>query len=150
MPPSPSETFRRLHEATAAHGGARLFTVSRIDYDAQLSRRAYTSHPAEYPVSGTKPMVIDGWGRQVIEGQKTFVANSTDGFSPYFPDHPLINALGCASAINIPVVESGKVVGTVNLLDVENHFTPERVASLEALVARERPALVAALVAMPL
>ncbi len=137
--------YAELHAATSGFGGAKLFTVTVLDRAARLSRRSYTSHPAEYPVSGTKPMTDDGWSRQVIGEQLTFVANHTVEFARFFGDHALINSLGCQSAVNIPVIDGGQVVATVNLLDVENHFTPDRVAGLKALVASRTPDILAAI-----
>jgi hypothetical protein len=47
---------------------------------------------------------------------------------------------------NIPVARSdGAVVGTVNLLDAEGHFTPKRVAAAEAVVAERGAALIDAM-----
>lgn len=150
MSSDPQSVFASLHTLIDKAVGARLFTVTVLDRKAKLARRAYTSHPVEYPTSGVKPMRSDGWSELVIDGGKTFVANTTDGFSPYFSDHPLINELGCHSAMNLPVTESGEVIGTVNVLDVEQHFTPERVARIEALVAENKPALIKAMRETPM
>lgn len=150
MPDTPDQTFAALHAAADATAGARLFTVTVLDRKAGLARRAYTSHPAEYPTSGTKPMRSDGWTRIVLDEGRSFVANTTAGFAPYFADHALINSLGCHAALNIPVSDGATVVGTVNLLDAEGHFTPDRVAALEALVAAHRDALLAAMAATPM
>lgn len=147
---SPDTVFAALHEAARTAVGARLFTVTVLDRKAGLSRRAYTSHPADYPTSGTKPMRSDGWTEIVIDGAKSFVANTTPEFAIYFFDHTLINQLGCHSAMNIPVSDGEKVVGTVNILDVEGHFTPERVAKLEALVADHRATLLEAMARVPM
>ena len=113
--------------------GARLFTMSVIDAPAGLARRLYSNMPDAYPVSGTKPMQDDVWSRQVIGAQKIFVANSIEDIALVFPDHPLILSLGCASVINVPVVVAGRVIGTVNCLDVAGHYTPARVAAAAAL-----------------
>lgn len=137
--------FAALHRDLSAIVPIRLFTVTTVERNGSLARRLYTSHPDDYPVTGTKPIISDGWSRHVLENRQTFVANRTDEFAPYFPDHALINALGCQSAVNIPVVAGDEVVATVNLLDVEDHFTPARVAMLEALVA-SRAGDIAALV----
>ena len=150
MNPDPNHVFAALHRAAAEVAGVKLFTISVIDQPAKLSRRAYTSHPDAYPVTGTKPLEINEWGRKVIEGKETFVANTTAEFAPYFFDHALINSLGCHSAVNIPVLDGDEVVGTINLLDVEQHFTPERVAGLERIVAASTPSLVAAMKAVEL
>ncbi|MCT8331064.1 GAF domain-containing protein [Albidovulum sediminis] len=139
-----TNAFADLHAACAPLG-ARLFTVTVHDPAARLFRRVYTSHPADYPVSGTKPMGDDAWTRHVIGGGRSFVANTTAEFAPLFPDHAQINALGCHSALNIPLFDdAGAVVGTVNILHDEGHFTPDRVAAFEALAMRHRPALLAA------
>ncbi len=145
-----AKTFANLHKAVGAVGGARLFTVTVLDRTAGVSRRAYTSHPVDYPVSGTKPMTDDGWSRHCIDRQQTFVANRTAEFSPFFFDHALINRLGCQSAVNVPVIEAGQVRATVNLLDVEGHFTPERVSVIETLIAERQADLLAALASVPM
>lgn len=146
----PNAAFAALHAAAESAAGARLFTVTVLDRKAGLARRAYTSHPDAYPATGTKPMRSDAWSVQVIDGGRSFVANSTPEFAIYFSDHALINALGCESALNIPVSDGTQVVGTVNVLDAAGHFTPERVAVLERLVAEHRPALLAAMAQVPM
>ncbi len=137
-------TFARLHADCAALG-TRLFTVTIQDEAHDVAWRAYTSHPVEYPVSGTKPLTRDGWYDHCITGQQTFVANSTPEFARYFPDHALISSLGLGSCINIPVVHLGRVLGTVNLLAEDRHFTPARLAAYQAIVATQAAALVAAM-----
>ena len=134
--------YDTLHQACAALG-TRLFTVTVLDLPRDVARRAYTSHPVEYPVSGTKPLTRDGWNDHCIIGQKTFVANTTPEFAKYFFDHALITSLGLGSCINIPVVANGHVLGTVNLLAEEHHFTPEKLTAYETLVAQHHTALAA-------
>lgn len=146
----PDQTFRALHDRVATIAGARLFTVTRIDRPAGLARRIYTSHPADYPASGTKPIRPDGWTAQVIDGQTSFVANTTAEFAVYFPDHALINRLGCQSALNVPVVEAGETIATVNILDDAGRFTPETVGRVERLLAAQHARLAAAILASPL
>lgn len=143
--------FAALHDAARAACGARLFTVTVLDRAAGVARRAYTSHPSDYPTSGTKQMQPNDWSAQVLEQGRSFVANSTAEFAPYFADHPLINALGCEAAMNIPVPDdAGQVIATVNILDAAGHFTPARVSLLEALVAQHRAALLEAVAHVPM
>ena len=132
--------YHSLHAACAALG-TRLFTVTVQDLKLDVARRAYTSHPVEYPVSGTKPLTRDGWYDYCITGQQVFVANTTPEFAKYFFDHALITSLGLGSCINIPLVEGGAVLGTVNLLAEEHHFTAEKLAAYQALVAQNHAAL---------
>jgi len=123
-----------LHARCAALG-TRLFTVTKLDEEQALHARVFTSHPVEYPLSGTKPLERDGWYDLTVTGQQTFVANTVPEFAAYFFDHALIVSLGLGSCINVPVVEGGRVLGTVNLLAEEGHFTPDRLAAYERLVA---------------
>ncbi len=141
----PGTYFADLHAQARALAGARLFTVTVQDAAAGLVRRAYSSHPVDYPVSGTKPLHLDAWSREVLVEGKCFVANTTAEFAPHFFDHALINALGCHSALNVPVIDDGEVVGTVNFLDVENHFTPARVTALTGLLSARHTGIVAAM-----
>lgn len=133
--------YDRLHADCAALG-TRLFTVTVQDQAAGLARRSHTSHPVEYPVSGTKPLTRDGWYDLCIGGRQTFVANTVPEFAKYFFDHALITSLGLGSCINVPVADgAGPVLGTVNLLAEEGHFTPERLAAYHALIAAAHTAL---------
>ena len=125
--------WRALQTLTQAIVGAKLFTVTTVDLDANVARRLYTNMPDAYPVSGTKPIHVDPWFELVVLGHNLFVANTLDEISKHFPDYELIGSLGCGSCINMPVIVGGKVLGTVNMLDVEHHFTPERVKLVEHL-----------------
>lgn len=136
--------FDQLHHACTALG-ARLFTITVQDNARDLCWRAFTSHPVDYPLSGTKPLTRDGWYQDCIVGQKVFVANTTPEFAKYFFDHALISSLGLGSCVNIPVVDAGEVLGTINILAEEQHFTPSRLGAYTDLAATHHAALVAAM-----
>lgn len=141
-----SDPLADLHHACADLGTV-LFTVSTLDPAAGLSRRAYTSHPQEYPVQGTKPMERDAWFLSCVEGRQTFVANTPEAFRDHFFDHALIESMGLGSAVNIPLAAEPDqpVTATVNLLAEPGHFTPARLAAYHALAEAHRPAVLAAL-----
>jgi len=128
-------SWKALEDLAGAVVGHRLLTVLTVDMTAGLARRAYSNHPAEYPVSGTKPIHRDAWFDIVHRQRRSFVANSIEAIAEVFPDHALIASLGCASVLNLPVVLEGDLVATLNLLDIAGHYTPERVASAEAGLA---------------
>ncbi len=137
---TPDEVYATLHTSV----GGRLMTVTVLDRKAGLARRVYTSHPVEYPVSGTKPMGQGDWTTQVVDRGEPFVANTVAEFAIYFPDHAVIEALGCGSALNVPV-RDGAVIGTVNILDIAHFFTPERVAERLAIIETRRAEIVKAM-----
>jgi hypothetical protein len=128
-------SWKALDDLAKAEVGHRLFTVMVVDMPAGLARRAYSNHPAEYPVSGTKPIHRDAWF-DIVHGEKrSFVANTIEEIAKVFPDHALIGSLGCGSVVNVPVVLEGDLVATINLLHSAGFYTAERVAHAEAELA---------------
>jgi hypothetical protein len=127
----PAAVWRALRDLSQTTAGHKLFTVTTVDMEARLARRVFTSHPEEYPVSGTKPIHRDAWF-DIVHGEKrSFVANTIQDIAKHFPDHELIRSLGCGSVINLPVVVLGELAATINLLHEDHYYTPERVALAE-------------------
>ena len=122
------QALRALASTIAGH---RLFTVMTVDMQAGLARRAFTDHPGAYPVSGTKPIQHNRWFDIVHGERRTFVANTIAEIAGVFPDHALIASLGCGSVVNLPVVLCDQLAATINMLDAEQHYTPEHVAAVE-------------------
>lgn len=127
--------FAALHELSDSLVGAKLFTVMTVDMEAGLARRAYTSDKISYPGAGTKPISHNSWFDIVHLERRTFVANTIEDIANVFPDHELIDSLGCQSVVNLPVVIGGELIATINLLDVAGHFTPERVDAIETYLS---------------
>lgn len=139
------EAFAALQALTEATVGTKLFTYMTVDMQAEVARRAYTSDAKNYPTSGTKPIRYDSWFDIVHKERRYFVANTIADIAKVFPDYELIDSLGCQSVVNMPVVIGGELVGTVNMLDVDGYYTPERVQTIRDVIAI--PAKLAALVA---
>lgn len=135
--PSPEAIYRALHTQT----GGRLFTVTVLDRAAGLARRVYTSDADAYPVSGTKSMSQGAWTEQVVERGEVFVANTVAEFAIYFPDHALIESLGCGAALNVPI-GLDEVIGTVNILDKEHYFSPQNVDRCLVAIKQHRDDLI--------
>ena len=125
------EAFEALYHLTDMLVGAKLFTIMRVDMDAMLAHRSYTSDAENYPTSGTKPVEMHRWFDIVHGKQQSFVANTLADIATVFPDHELIGSMGCGSVVNLPVILGGKLVATVNMLHAENHYTAKRVALVE-------------------
>lgn len=126
------DAYAALHRLADAIVGAKLFTITNVDMDAGLARRAYTSDPANYPATGTKPIQVNAWFEVVHGRHEMFVANTLAEIATVFPDHELIGSLGCGSVVNLPVLRGGELVATVNLLDIEGHYATDRVALVAA------------------
>ena len=131
--PQPQTAFDALCALCDTTFGLKLCTFTTVEPVTHEGVRIYTNMPEAYPVSGRKPRADTYWSSWVIDDQKTFVANDIAAISEVFFDHELINSLGCASVINLPIVVAGQTIGTINCLDEAGHFTPERVAAAEEL-----------------
>ncbi len=142
---TPAAAFAALHAYSDATVSVRLWTVMTVDMEAGLARRAFSNMAEAYPTSGTKPVNRNAWFDIVHGRHETFVANSIAEIAAVFPDHETIASLGCGSCLNLPVVVGGRLAATVNMLDAAGHFTPERVAEVQATLAL--PALAAILAA---
>lgn len=132
-PDQPMATFRALESIVDSTVGVLLFTMMEIDHVRGVAWRNYSNMPDAYPVSGEKPLQQNDWSHIVETQQQTFVANTIDEIAAVFPDHELIQELGCESCINVPIVIGGKVRGTLNCLNKAGHYTPQRVVAAQEL-----------------
>ena len=126
------EVWKALHEFAAAKMGVKLFTVMTLDLARGLAQRVYTSDPDAYPVAGSKPINRDRWFEIVHDEKRCFVANTLVEIATVFPDSEKIGSLGLGSVINLPVLVEGELAATVNMLDIEHYYTPERVQAVIA------------------
>lgn len=125
---------RALHRLAIETVGTRLFTMTADNPAKGYVRRVYSSDETAYPVLGTKPIVFDETYRRMTEERFVYVANSVAAMKADFPDLDLITSLGCGSAINMPIVATGEMLGSVNLLHEEGWYTPDRVDAAKGLI----------------
>lgn len=129
----PTTVFDALNALTEALVGVRLFTLMTFDAASGEARRIYSNMPDAYPVLGTKPVNETHWTGVVLDRHETFVANDIDEIAQVFDDFELIRSLGCESAINVPIVVDGSVIGTINCLHEAGFYTAERVEASNRL-----------------
>ena len=104
----------------------------------------FLAYLAEDDAIGNQVRAIKRELSQAGYGGEIFVANTVPEFAIYFPDHALIESLGCGSALNIPV-KTDTVIGTVNILDAAHYFSPQKIASCQAACAQSSTELVNAM-----
>lgn len=96
--------------------GYRLFTVLRITPDGEGLQRMHSSNLEVYPAGGVKRIGDDTWLRSMTTMTGPQVSPDADAIRRNFFDHEAIFALGCRSAINVPIRYRGRNLGTLNLL----------------------------------
>src|SRR3954453_2150330 len=141
-PNQPATLFRAFDAAAARLVGHELFTLLYVE--GEEVARIYPSPPAEYPVSGRKPMGPTPWGEHVMKGKKSYLGRDKAAIRWAFFDHVLIERMGLGSVINVPVLYDGNVLGTINLLAPEFHYRQEHVAPIERLAPLLVPAFLVA------
>ena len=127
----PQDAFDKFYEFVNKTVGIKLFTLTTFDIPNAVAQRVYSNMPIEYPVSGVKPIEKSTWTKTVLDNHKSFVANNIDDIAEVFSDFKLIQSLGCESVCNLPIITDGKLLGTVNCLDVKNYFTAKKIKELE-------------------
>jgi hypothetical protein len=118
----PPAVFTALDGALAATLGHKLFTALLFHAATGESERFYTNQPKAYPIGGRKPLNPTFWAKLVIEGRRPYLGRTAADIKAVFFDHALIDSLGCRSVINLPVVEAGKILGTLNILHEEQWY----------------------------
>ena len=131
----PERAFRALDHAMGAVIGHKLFTVLVHHPTSQESERRYTNQPAAYPVGGRKPVTASPWTERLFVERRPYIGRTANDIRRVFFDHELILSLGCESAMNVPVVYAGRLLGTMNLLDAAGHYKESDVAKCEPYAA---------------
>jgi hypothetical protein len=134
--PGPADTlFKAIDRALAGTVGHKLFTLLYVAPNKLRVKRLYTNMPNEYPVGGYKEIKSTPWHKRVVEERRAWVGYNAKDIEWAFFDHELIKSLGCESAMNVPVVYSGRLLGTMNLLDAAGHYKESDVAKCEPYAA---------------
>ncbi len=132
-----SELFKTISDEIYRQVGFKLITFTVIHPDNSHVIRLFSNQADAYALEDTKPVIVDEWYETVIGKMRPFKISTIKEMMPIFPDYQKIADMGLGSAINMPICLNDKCLGTVNLLDIENHY--EQV-NFEPLLASCQPA----------
>ncbi len=122
----PARGFAALDNALQQYPGHRLFTILAINWDAEENQRVYTSSPESYPAGDAKPLHRNSaFFRTVVDNKSSRICRNAEECRAAFFDFELIARLGCASAVNVPIISGGMTIGSLNLLHEEGWYTPD-------------------------
>lgn len=127
--------FKAVEKAARDTVGHKLFTLLYVAPNGKRVKRLYTNMPKEYPVGGYKDVKDTDWHKLVIGQKKPWVGHDAKDIKWAFFDHELILSLGCESAMNVPVIYNGRLLGTMNLLDAAGHYKDTDPRKCEAFAA---------------
>lgn len=130
---SPVALFAAIHQVARRRLDAGLVTAMRHDEAASTVERIYSSNEQAYPVGGRKLKRDTGWSRKVLVEHRLLVNAGDDDIRDSFDDHAIIFALGMHSCVNVPLVSTGKCIGTLNVLNARSVWSDDEVAVARAL-----------------
>jgi hypothetical protein len=135
QPGPPDTIFKAVDAALAEVVGHKLFTLLYVAPNRRRVKRIYTNMPKEYPVGGYKEITASPWHKRVIDERRSWIGYDAKDIAWAYFDHELIVSLGCESAVNVPVVYAGRVLGTLNLLDAAGHYKEGDIGKIEPFAA---------------
>lgn len=139
--PQPEALLRVLAECVEEAIGALLFTVLVHDHAGGTMRRIHSTRPDINPVGGTKPIPDSEWAAQVLQRGEPYIGYTRADLQTVFFDHELLWSIGCGSVLNMPVLWSGTVLGSLNLLHRERWYDTGHLPMARLLAQLTAPAL---------
>jgi GAF domain-containing protein len=130
---SPAALFAAIAEVAKRRVGAGLVTAMRHDEAASTVERLYSSNEQAYPVGGRKVKQESDWSRHVLVERRVLVSAGDDAIRKHYNDHAIIFGLGLHSCVNVPLVSSGRCLGTLNVLTSRPEWSDDEVALARAL-----------------
>ena len=130
---SPRALFAAIAEVAARRVDAGLVTAMRHDEAASTVERIYSSNEAAYPVGGRKVKQESDWSRHVLQEHRVLVSAGDDAIRKHYNDHAIIFGLGLHSCVNVPLVSTGKCIGTLNVLRAQAEWSEEQIAIARSL-----------------
>ncbi|KQM69738.1 GAF domain-containing protein [Xylophilus sp. Leaf220] len=123
--------YAAVQDALAALAGFRLLTVLRTTPAGDGLERMHTSDLAAYPAGGVKPVGGDAWLQCLLTASEPQLSPDADAVRRRFFDADAVFALGCQSALNVPVRFRGRTLGTLNLLHRAGWYRPSDSATCQ-------------------
>ena len=128
-PDQPDAAFGAFCSLANEEIGLTLFTALIYDKAGATVRRAWSNSPRLFPIGSVSPVPNPA---SYEAGLK--VINDRQGIIEAFPHHEAILAVNCESSLALPVVVGRQFLGTLCLLHLAAHFTPDRVKRAQGLM----------------
>lgn len=139
--PQPEALLPVLGASVEGAIGYLLFTVLVHDSAEKTMRRIYSTRPDINPVGGTKPITDSDWMKQVLLRGEPYIGYTREYLKSVFFDYELLWSIGCGSVLNMPVVWSGTVLGSLNMLHQAGWYNEGHLTMARLLAQLTAPAL---------
>src|SRR5262249_49085126 len=114
------ELFSAVEAVIRSRIGFKLLTMLLLTPDGAVVQRIHTTNVEDYPLSGQERLRPTPWGERVLKEGRPYLGRNREAVKWAFPaDFDLIASLGLGSAMNVPIVALGRVLGSLNIFDSE-------------------------------
>lgn len=136
-----AQVFAVIDAIACAAIGCQMLTIMRYDRTHSTLARAYSNRPDDYPVGGSKVKQQTPWKQQLLDEGRVVLSNDTGALQANFDDSTTLIALGIEAILNIPVLDRGACIGTLNFGHRSGWFTQQHVDIGTVLAVLLVPAL---------
>ena len=114
--------------------------------DRRALRRLWSSEGSAYEVGGEKTTEVDpDWLSDRVDQQRPFLGADRAAVRTAFHDYALIESLGCGAVLNTTVVDEGRTLAVLSVLDAEGAYSAADLERLVELTPTFLPAVRAAM-----
>lgn len=110
----PGAVFACIDTMAASTIGCKMITIMRYDPDQSTLQRLYSNRPEDYPVGGSKIKEPTPWKQQLLDEGRVVLSNEVASLEANFEDSAALRALGVEAILNVPILNQGRCVGTLN------------------------------------
>jgi GAF domain-containing protein len=96
-------------------------------------QRLWSSNTDAYPLQGRKFKTMTPWTRQLLRRAEVFIAQGDAQMVDVFDDHERIAALGLHAIVNVPLMQGGRCVATLNVLSCRCEWQPHELLLIHLL-----------------
>ena len=125
--------YKKIDKIVHSLIGHKLITFTVIDEKLKFCERVYSNNNKIYPILGQKKMPKNIWSTKVLKNKQHFVCKTKKDIKKIFYDYETIFSLGCGSIINLLILFQDKPIGTLNILNKENHYSVKDIKKIDFL-----------------
>lgn len=123
--------------SVTADVGASLTTISLWRPATRDLVRIFSTMPELYRVGGISSELGEDWLQQCVERQESFLASDQSAIdSDAFEHQDVLGALNLGAAVNAVIVDDGRFLGCLNLLDAPGAYSESSLQRAEAYAAQ--------------
>jgi GAF domain-containing protein len=130
----PQPLFAELSALFTALPGVRTVTYLATAPDRSVTHRIGTSDATNFPIGGFDPIDDNAWNQRIFGDKQPVIGDTPEQMAQFIPETDQLVAMGYGSTLCAPIVISGEVRGTVNVLGDAGLLTPAFLAQFNALL----------------